>query len=204
MSKKAGHILLILSFFSLLLVHQIFAGIENRDEITIAIPAEVMANVINDALPVGITQEKTFSGVIWIETIDGLKLGDDKVSFSVAMRGENLGYRGKIGKTPLVLNFGDAKLAFDCDAAIRYDQAKSILYVTPEINGDKADERIFVPLLAALTRGREFPIEIQKLEPIIAKFSNNLLTINMDISSITMRDNMLIIGMRPTVKNSPR
>jgi hypothetical protein len=55
-------------------------------------------------------------------------------------------------------------------------------------------------LLAALTRGREFPVEIQKIQPFIAEFSNNSITINMDISNIYMHKNMLFIGMTPTVK----
>ena len=203
MITKTAPITLVSVFFSFLLVHQIFAGIEKKEEITIAFPAEVMAKVINDALPIGIANEKTFSGMIWIESIDGLKLGDDKVSFSIKIRGENLGYKGNIRETPLVLNFGDVKLAFDCDASIRYDPVKNILFVKPEINDEKPDGQIFVPLLAALTRGREFPVEIQKLEPFIAKFGNNLITINMDISNIHTLKNILLIGMTPTVRKSP-
>jgi hypothetical protein len=203
MTKKTGPITLIALLFSFLLVHQIFAGIEKKDEITIAVPAEVMAKVINDALPIGIKKEKAFSGLIWIVSVDRLKLGDDKVSFSIEIRGENLGYKGNIRETPLVLNFGDVKLAFDCRASIRFDPVKNILYVKPEINDEKPDGQIFVPMLAALTRGREFPVEIQKIKPFIAEFSNNSITINMDISNIHTLNNMLFIGMTPTVEKNP-
>jgi len=203
MIKKLALITLVSVFFSLLLVHPIFARIENRDEITIAVPAEVMAKVINDALPIGIAKEKAFSGVLWIESVDRLILGGDKVSFSIKIRGENLGYKGNIRDTPLVLNFGDVKLAFDCHASIRYDPVKNLLYVKAEINDEKPDGQIFVPLLAALTRGREFPVEIQKIQPFIAEFSNNSITINMDISNIHILNNMLFIGMTPTVEKSP-
>ena len=91
-----------------LLGPQLSNGELKKEEMTIAIPQELMTEFINDTLPIKIERKTSFSGVIWIESIDRLKLGNDKISFSVDMHGENIGYKRKIGKRPMELEFGDA------------------------------------------------------------------------------------------------
>ena len=202
MTKKAFPIIFVLIFGAILLNPSLSSGEFKKEEMTIAIPEELMVEFINDTLPVKITRKKSFSGVIWIESVDRLKLGNDKISFSMKMRGENIVYNRKIGKRPLELNFGDVQLDFKCEAAIRYDRGRNILYVRPEILQEKTEEQALVPLLAALIEGREFPIEIQELEPIITRIGDKSLTINMDISSIFTLNRILFIGLRPKVKEN--
>ena len=202
MTKKVFPIIFILSFFATMLITPFSSGEFKKEEMTIAIPEELMVEFINDTLPVKITRKKSFSGVLWIESVDRLKLGNDKISFSMKIRGENIAYNKKIGKRPLELNFGDVRLAFDCEAAIRFDKGRNILYVRPEIIQEKTEEQGLVPLLAALIEGREFPIEIQELEPIITRIGDKSLTINMDISSIFTLNRILFIGLRPKVKEN--
>ena len=202
MTKKVYAILFILMFFATLLFPPLSIGEFNKEEMTIAIPEELLVEFINDTLPVKITRKKSFSGVIWIESIDRLKLGNDKISFSMELRGENIAYKRKIGNKPVELNFGDVRLAFGCEAAIRYDGGRNILYVKPEIIQEKKEEQVLVPLLASLIEGREFPIEIQDLEPIITKIGDKSLTINMDISNIFTLNSILFIGIKPKVKEN--
>jgi len=200
MTKKTFAITLGALFCAMLSVTNLPAGELNKDEMTIAIPEELMTEFINDALPVKITRKKSFSGVIWIESVDRLKLGNDKISFSIKMHGENIGYKQRVGKRPVELNFGDVRLAFECEASIRYDKERNILYVRPEVIQERTEEQILVPLLATLIEGREFPIEIQELEPIITKIGDKSLTIDMDISSIFTLNSILFIGIRPKVR----
>ena len=202
MTKKTTLIIFFSIFCTTLLIHLSSTGELKKEEMTIAIPEQLMAEFINDTLPVKITRKKSFSGVIWIESVDRLKLGNDKISFSMKMHGENISYNKKIGKRPVELNFGDVRLSFECEAAIRYDKGRNVLYVKPEIIQERAEEQALVPLLAALIEGREFPIEIQKLEPIITKIGDKSLIINMDISSIFTLDSILFIGIKPKVKEN--
>ena len=202
MTRKTYPIIFISIFCLTLLIPLTSTGELKKEEMTIAIPEQLMAEFINDTLPVKITRKKSFSGVIWIESVDRLKLGNDKISFSMKMHGENIGYHKKIGKRPVELNFGDVRLSFECEAAIRYDKGRNVLYVKPEIIQERAEEQALVPLLAALIEGREFPIEIQKLEPIITKIGDKSLIIDMDISSIFILDSILFIGIRPKVKEN--
>ena len=169
---------------------------------TIAIPEELMIEFINNTLPIKIEKKTSFSGVIWIESIDRLKLGNDKISFSIDMHGENIGYKKKIGKRPMELEFGDVRLSFECEASIRYDKERNILFVRPEVIQENADEQVLVPLLATLIEGREFPVEIQELESIVTKIGDKSLTIDMDISNIFTLDSILFIGIRPKVREN--
>jgi len=169
---------------------------------TIVIPEELMTEFINDTLPIKIERKTSFSGVIWIESIDRLKLGNDKISFSIDMHGENIGYKRKIGKRPMELEFGDVRLSFKCEASIRYDRERNVLFVRPEVIQENTDEQVLVPLLSALIEGREFPIEIQQLESIVTKIGDKSLTIDMDISNIFTLDSILFIGIRPKVREN--
>jgi hypothetical protein len=48
---------------------------------------------------------------------------------------------------------------------------------------------------------KEYPVEIQKLKPIITRFSDKSVTIDMDISNVYAVHNRLFIGIRPSVKS---
>jgi hypothetical protein len=173
---------------------------DRKDEITVVIPAEVLARFANDVLPVEITKEKKFSGVIWIQSIDGLKLGINTISCSLRIRGEDITYTGKIGDLPASVSLGSIDAILNCKASMRYDEERQILYVKPTIMGDANRGEVLWPLLVALIGEREYPIELQKLKPLIARFGKNSITIGMDISRIYTADNRLFIGIRPRVK----
>jgi hypothetical protein len=173
---------------------------DRKDEITVVIPAEVLARFANDVLPVEITREKKPSGVIWLQSIDGLKLGINTISCSLRIRGEDITYTGKIGDLPASVSLGSIDAILNCQASMRYDEEKQILYVKPTIMGDANRGDVLWPLLVALIGEREHPIELQKLKPIMAQFGKKSLTIGMDISRIYSADNRLFIGIRPRVK----
>jgi hypothetical protein len=202
MIKRTTWFIPVFIFCVILLGSQSATGELKKEEMTIAIPEELMTEFINDTLPIKIERKTSFSGVIWIESIDRLKLGNDKISFSIDMHGENIGYKKKIGKRPMELEFGDVRLSFECEASIRYDKERNILFVRPEVIQENTDEQVLVPLLATLIEGREFPIEIQKLESIVTKIGDKSLTIDMDISNIFTLDSILFIGIRPKVREN--
>jgi len=179
------------------------ASANKKSEITIAVPVELMAQIIKDALPFEIEKNKQISGAIWLESIDKLKLENDKISFFMKLRGEDLEYTGKIGNTPMALSFGNANLAFNCDAALRYDKKMRLLYVKPEIIVEKTENESLSTLLATLVNGQEFPLEIQKIKPMIAELGNDTLTVNMNISNIYAMKDILIVAVQPTVSKTP-
>jgi len=170
-----------------------FATTDEKDEITIVIPARAMVKFINDILPIKIIKDKKFSGVIWIKSVDRLELEIDKVSFSVNIYGEDIKYTGRIGNLSTSLSFGSIDTSLDCDASIRYDKEKSILYIRPKIVERRNRNKILLRLLAELI-DKEYP-------PIITGFGDKSVTIDMDISNVYAVHNRLLIGIRPSVKS---
>ena len=200
--KKIASIIFASLFCFSLFIPSLSATIDKKNEITIVIPAMVVAGFINEVLPIEITKNKGFSGIIWVRSIDKVKLGMNKASFSVNMRGEDIKYIGKIGKLSTSVSLGNIDISSDCEASIRYDKEKSILFLKPKIIEKRNGNKFLWPLLAAIINDKEYPVEIQKLKPIITEFSSKTVTINMDISDVYTVNNRLFIGIRPTLEKS--
>jgi len=201
--KRIPDIIFTLIFCLSLFIPSSFATTDERNEITIVIPARVIAKFINDVLPIEISKGKKFSGVIWVKSVDKLKLEIDKVSFSVNIYGEDIKYTGKIGKLSTSLSFGNIDTSFSCDASIRYDKEKNILYVKPKIVERGNRNKILLPLLLELI-DKEYPVELQKLKPIITKFGDKSATIDMDIANVYTVHDRLLIAIRPRVRSEKR
>jgi hypothetical protein len=172
---------------------------EGKDEITIVIPAKVLTECINDVLPIEIATHEKISGLIRLEKIDELQLGLDTISFVASIHGTDVGYTGNIGDLPASIRVGNIDTSCRCEASIRYDKETHILYVKPTLReGDERRELLW-PLLMALLGEREYPIEIQRLRPIVAKVSNRAVTIDMEISDIYTVPNRLFIALSPRI-----
>jgi len=179
--------------------HSYAAGDKDR-EVTMVIPARVLQEFINEVLPVELTDHDKISGVLWIKSVENLKLGLDKVWFTAAIHGENIAYKGKIGGLPADLRFRALDSRLHCEASIRYDAEKRLLYVRPKVVEEGKQGDVPWLLLMSLLSGREYPMEIRKFKPIEARVNDKALEIDMDISDIYTANDRLFIAMSPTVK----
>lgn len=178
------------------------ATTDKANEITIVIPVKVVARFINDILPIEITKHKGFSGALWIQSIDTLQLGVNKALFSVKLYGENITYAGKIGSLSTSLNLGTIDIPFNCEATLSYDKEKNILHVQPNVMKKENENELLYPLLKTLLHDQAYPVEIQKLKPLITELSDKTVTIHMDISNIYTVNNRLFIGIKPTLEKN--
>jgi hypothetical protein len=174
---------------------------DGKEEITIVIPAKVLAECINDVLPIEIATKENVQGVIRIEKIDELQLGLDTISFMASIHGTDVGYTGKIADLPASIRVGNIDTSCRCVASIRYDRETYILYVKPTLREGGEERGLLWPLLMALLGEREYPIEIQRLRPIVAKVSNRAVTIDMEISDIYTVPNRLFIALSPRISS---
>ena len=82
---------------------------------------------------------------------------------------------------------------------------KKKLYIKPHVEGpqDKKDfsqgDIILDTLFSALS-DMEYPVDVNRIEPITAELYDTVLTINMDISDIYAADNKLFIEITPTAQ----
>jgi hypothetical protein len=100
------------------------------------------------------------------------------------------------------LSLGNIDTSFNCEASIRYDKDENILYVKPRVMEEGNRNEVLWLLLAALIGDKEYPVKIQKLEPIITRFSNKPVIIDLDISNVFTAENRLFIAIRPALKKS--
>lgn len=196
--KKILSIICAVLFYVSLVIPYSFAVTDERNEITIVIPAGVMAGFINDVLPIKITKGRKFSGTIWLKSVDKLRFEIDKVSFCANVYGEDITYTGKIGNLSTSLTLGTIDTSLNCDASIRYDRGKRMLYVRPTIMEGGNRNKILLRLLAELI-DKEYPVEIKELTPLVTRFGDKPVTIAMDISNVYAVRNRLLIGLTPRV-----
>ncbi len=175
------------------------------NDIRITVPHNVIANIIKAALPLNLEKGQFLKGALWIHTIDHLKIGSDKVAFDMNIRGKNIKFETQLGNQALLMDIGNINAAFNCNAALRYDASKRLLYITPNIlqkqNQNIADQKAANLLqLLSLANGVEYPIEIQKFQPLITKISGSQFNIDMDITNIHTENDKVFISVRPKVK----
>ncbi len=172
------------------------------DEISITIPRSVIINFIRAALPLNLENGPYLKGNVWIQTIDQVKIGSDKVEFKMTIQGKNLKFQTHLGKQVLLLDIGNLNSVFSCDASIRYDASKKLLYITPNIvqepNEKDADQYVANLLqMLSLANGRTYPIEIQKVQHLVTKIGGNPLNIDIDITHISTEKNTVFIRGLP-------
>jgi len=151
-----------------------------------------------------VIRERNSQALSWVKSVDKLELEIDKVSFRANIYGQDIKYTGKIGKLSTSLSLGSIDTSLNCDASIRYDREKRILYVRPKITERRYGDKALLRLLAELI-DKEYPLEIQRLTPLVTRFGDKSVTIDMDISNVYAVQNRLLIGVRPRVqsKNVP-
>jgi len=203
---KKNCVILLASFLTILILNsQLRAQIDTIKNLAIVVPSESISKFINDILPYKIDFGKNFSGSFWIKSIDKIKIAKDRISFSSYIYGKDMEYTAKIGNQLVSVAVGNVNLHNNWETSLRYDQPKKILFIKPHV-GDlrkKKDLSQGDMLLNALLVGLsdiEYPIEINKLEPITTEFDNKILTIDMDISNIFTENNKLFIEIKPSAK----
>ena len=184
-----------------------FVSIGSQDpEATLIVPTGVLADLIQNALPIEIEKDEDFdfSGKMWVQSIESLRLGKNAVYLKIHVYGKDVQYSRKIGRFGAAMRFGDVRMSFNCSASIRYDQKKRMLILYPKISPAEKQHDILTPLFMALINENEFPIQIEKLQPIVTQLGEKTLTVNMDITSITTQSEKLMLGISPAFQKSSK
>ena len=193
-----------------LLILTVFSGSHAQtgspDEISFTIPRSVIINFIRTALPLNLKNGPYLKGKVWIQTIDQVKIGSNKVEFEMMIQGKNLKLETHLGKKVMSFDIGNLNAVFSCDASIRYDASKRLLYITPNIlqkpNGNDADQFSANLLqVLSLANGTQYPVEIQKVQPFVTKIGGDSFHIDVDITHIsTEKDAVFIRGLPKFIK----
>lgn len=180
---------------------QIFAS----DEISIAIPHNVITKMIKAALPLNLERGSYVKGELWIHAIDNLKIGANKVTFDLDIRGKNIQLETHLGNQVLLMDIGNFNTAFSCNASLRYDAGKRLLYITPYLlqkpnksRVNKIADNLLKALL--LMNGVDYPVEIPKIQPLITQISSEQFRVDLDIANIYTENDRVFISGQPQFK----
>lgn len=193
-------LLFIITLFCLPFTQQVMAA----DPIQLTIPQSVITEVTRTLLPIHIdTHSKSVDGDITIINISNVKLTDKHLACRLHLAGNNLALLTEIAGHEIRLKVGSIELDVSTDAALRFDAEKQVLYLKPVIkdmggSSDKANGEIGKALIAMLN-GREFPINMQQLDPLVAQTGSKTVTINTEIVNIEAKPEVIQLSLKPII-----
>jgi len=100
---------------------------------------------------------------------------------------------------------GKVNLRNDWEASLRFDKSKKKLYIKPHIEGPQNKEDfsqgdILIDTLFNALSDIEYPIDVNRIEPITTEIYDTELIINTDISDVYTDSNKLFIEIIPTAQ----
>ncbi len=175
-----------------------------NDNITLNLPEKVIAQAITAMLPFDIdAHSKNIQGNITIINISELEITNQHLACQLHLAGSNLVFLTEIAGHEIKLKVGAVEIDFKANAALRFDADKQTLYIKPVVKdvaarGDGKNGEIGQALIALLN-GREFPVTMQKIDPLIAKAGAKTVTISAKIADIQAKKNLLQLQLTPAI-----
>lgn len=172
--------------------------------ITISVPGEILKEVIRDALPIPLeTPENYLKGEIVIDSLSDLRVEENSIFLSGIVLGRNLAMTTRIADRDISVKLGSVRLPVTCELVPRFDKAKQILYITPyfsktgnEKNADIADA--LITLLAAFN-DREYPLEMDSLEPLMVRAGKRDIPVKLEPVDVQLEKGTLVVKLMPRV-----
>ncbi len=175
-----------------------------EDVITLTLPESVIAKAVTAVLPLRVdAHSKSIQGDIVIKSITDFQLSSNQLACRLRLAGSNLGFVSEIAGHEIKLKVGSVEIDVQTNATLRYDVAQQTLFVKPVVKnlspGGKDANADIGQALVALLNGREFPITLQNLDPIIAKSGAKVITINTRFIDIKAQPESLRISLVPLI-----
>lgn len=195
---------LILFLLSLLTLTAFSSPLIAEDFITLSLPETVIAKATTAILPLRIdAHSKSIEGDIHIINISELQLTDNHLVCRLHLSGTKLAFLTEIAGHEIRLKVGSVEIDFKTDAAIRFDAKAQTLFIKPLVkevsaSGTGSNADIGQALIAVLN-GREFPITMQELDPLIARAGAKTITINTTIANIEAKPKSIQLSLLSSV-----
>ena len=178
------------------------------ESITLRLPEATLTDILHQTLPIPVDQSGgPLTGSIVVTSIDELHLTDGGVSALLGLAGNDLQVNTTVAGHQLRVNIGSADLDFALTATLRYDQAQNTLFITPQVSAQNGQEvgqsTDTAALLAGLFNGREFPVAIDRLGPLVTEVGDRKLTIDLHLVAVTVVPQALVLTFQPKVSATP-
>ncbi len=177
--------------------------------IIIAIPESVIIEVLAQTLPLTLDGDsERLEGTITIVGISGFRLDDNLIIGHIALTGQDLSLVTSVADQDIRLKLGNASVDFDCEAELRFDEARQTLYIKLVARGIEAEKALesgdIGQALLLFLNGREFPIALEDIHPIVAEAGDKVITIDTHVSDIRSAAGMLQVSLLPKITTTPK
>lgn len=192
---------LITLFISIITLTSTITESRSQEFVTLSFPEAVITKAISAVLPLNIdTNSKSIQGDITVVNISELQLIDKHLICRLHLAGNNLALVTQIAGHDIRLKVGSVAVDFKTNSAIRFDRKLQTLYIKPVVENVQGDSNTDTgQALVALLNGREFPISMKKLDPMIAETGSKTLTINTSIANIEAKPKAIQLSLIPTI-----
>jgi len=184
----------------------LFAGPAKDKTILINVPESVLAQAIEEMLPLDIDPASPgLQGSITVSRIDDLRITDQNIFCKLRLSGKNLQILTEIAGHQINLKVGEIELNFNCAAKLRYDGARQILYIKPtlsDISSPKPSNTDIGGTLLPILNEHEFPVSLRDLQPLIADTSDKTLAITMHIADARAVGGALQLSIVPQISST--
>lgn len=194
----------VLFSFTLLALAAFTTPLAAEDFITLNLPETVVAKATAAILPLRIdAHSKSIEGDITIINISELQLTDNHLACRLHIAGSNLALLTEIAGHEIKLKVGSVEIDFKTEAEIRFDAQEQTLFIKPVVKkvsaSDTGANADIGQALIAVLNGREFPVAMQELKPIIARAGSKMITINSSIANIEAKAKSIRLSLLPAV-----
>lgn len=177
--------------------------------ITITIPEPVIGKALAQTLPLTLAGDsERLEGTITIVDISDFKLDSTGITCRIELTGKDLSLVTSVADQDIRLKLGNASVDFVCEAKLRFDEASQTLYITPLAQGIEAENALekgdIGKALLLFLNGREFPVALEDIQPMVALTSDKIITIDTHIIDISSATGMLEIRLLPEITTRPR
>ncbi len=194
---------IVTSFVLILLTATCISAAQNSQAITITVPEAVIHEAIQKSLPLEFPiKSQTILGSLSIDAIKNMQLQKGKISSHITLSGHDIDIVTSIAGHDLRMKFGSLTMGFQCDTSIRFDKKNQTLFIKPvvsELQSSNKAKTEMVSTIAQLFNNHEFPLELEKLEPLLADTGNKLLSISMLIEAIDLQADSAHLQIIPQI-----
>ena len=208
--KPTGMKLSLIFFLALLLLWRtsILSVAAVDQAVTISIPDAVLFTALKEGLPFPIAAQSQYvQGDVIVQSLDKVQVREKFLFLQGVVSGQNVTINSTIGGKEISLNIGRVQLPVSCELFLRFDGNKKILFVTPRFPKPKslytADPADALLLLLSSQGEKEYPVELDSIQPILAKAGTFNILIELEPVDIQTREGLLQIKMRPRLSNGP-
>lgn len=174
------------------------------EPITLNLPQSVINDAVAATLPLKVdATSKTLQGSITIIDISDIQLTDDHLACRLHLAGNQLQFLTEVAGHEIRLKVGSVEIDFKANSELRFDPKQQTLFIRPVIEEVKSSKDAsggdIGHALVSLLNAREFPVNMQDIDPIIARTGAKTLTISTKIADVKAKKKKLQLYLEPKI-----